>query len=64
MDYQVQLNNSQTLTLKDAQFDVEAFTSMLNDPKNTFVNIGGAIINKHTISSVLPVSAIQTETQA
>ena len=64
MNYQVQLNNGQAINLQNAEFDVIAFTATLNDQKINFVNIGGAIINKHIIISVLPVSATQTETQA
>lgn len=63
MNYQVQLNNGQAINLQNAEFDVTAFTATLNDQKINFVNIGGAIINKHTINSVLPVAATQTETQ-
>lgn len=64
MDYQVQLNNGQAINLKNAEFDATAFTATLNDQKVNFVNVGGAIINKHIIISVLPVSVTQTETQA
>ncbi|MEY9980064.1 hypothetical protein [Lysinibacillus sp. RC79] len=64
MDYQVQLNNGQAIKLKNAEFDVTAFTATLNDQKIGFVNIGGAIINKHIIVSVIPVDNIQTETQS
>lgn len=64
MNYQVQLNNGQAINLTNAEFDVAAFTATLNDQKINFVNIGGAIINKHIIVSVLPVSATETETQA
>ncbi|MEK5432600.1 hypothetical protein MKY88_17165 [Lysinibacillus sp. FSL R7-0073] len=64
MNYQVQLNNGQAINLENAEFDASAFTATLNDQKISFVNIGGAIINKHIIISVLPVSATQTETQA
>lgn len=64
MNYQVQLNNGQAINLTNAEFDTTAFTSTLNDQKINFVNIGGAIINKHIIISVLPVSATQTESQA
>ncbi|WP_025115341.1 hypothetical protein [Lysinibacillus fusiformis] len=56
MDYQVLLNNNQTIDLKNAEFDSEAFTETLNDQRINFVNFGGAIINKHTILSVLPVT--------
>ncbi|RDV27110.1 hypothetical protein [Lysinibacillus capsici] len=64
MNYQVQLNNGQAINLTNAEFDVAAFTATLNDQKINFVNIGGAIINKHIIISVLPVADTQTETQA
>lgn len=64
MNYQVQLNNGQAINLTNAEFDATAFTTTLNDQKINFVNIGGAIINKHIIISVLPVSATQEETQA
>ncbi|MGE7795264.1 hypothetical protein [Lysinibacillus fusiformis] len=63
-NYQVQLNNGQAINLTNAEFDATAFTTTLNDQKINFVNIGGAIINKHIIISVLPISATQTETQA
>ena len=62
MDYQVQLNNGKAINLKNAEFDATAFTQTLNDQKINFVNIGGAIINKHIIISVLPLD--ETETQA
>ncbi|WP_107950462.1 hypothetical protein [Lysinibacillus parviboronicapiens] len=63
MDYQVQLNNGQAINLKNAEFDATAFTATLNDQKINFVNIGGAIINKHIIVSVLPDTATQPETE-
>ncbi|MFJ7840674.1 hypothetical protein ACIQXG_14520 [Lysinibacillus sphaericus] len=64
MDYQVQLNNNKAINLTNAEFDATAFTAILNDQKVNFVNIGEAIINKHIIVSVLPATAIQSETQA
>ena len=64
MNYQVQLNNGQAINLTNAEFDASVFTATLNDHKISFVNIGGAIINKNIIVSVLPVEATQTETQA
>lgn len=64
MDYQVLLNNNQKIDLKNAEFDAVTFTETLNDQRINFVNFGGAIINKHTILSVVPAGAIQTETQA
>ena len=57
MNYQVQLNNGQVIDLTNAEFDVNVFTSALNDQKTNFVNIGGAIVNKHIILSIVPVAA-------
>lgn len=54
MNYQVQLNNGQVINLEGAEFDVAAFTATLNDQRTSFVNIGGAIINKHIISAIFP----------
>lgn len=63
MDYQVQLNNGKAINLTNAEFDAAVFTATLNDQKVNFVNIGGAIINKHIIVSVLPDTATQPETE-
>jgi hypothetical protein len=64
MDYQIQLDNGQAINLKNAEFNADAFTAKLNDQKINFLNIGGAIINKRIIISVLPTADAQTETQA
>ena len=64
MNYQVQLNNGQVINLKNAEFDAGVFTTTLNDQKINFVNIGGAIINKHTIISDLPVDDTETQAEA
>jgi len=64
MDYQVQLNNGRAINQTNAEFDIAAFTAALSVQKINFVNIGGAIINKHIIICVLPVSALTTETSA
>ena len=61
MDYQVQLNNGKVIDLKGADFDATTFTATLNNPQVSFVNIGGAVINKHIIMSIVPVA---TETVA
>lgn len=61
MYYQVQLNNGQAINLKNAEFDATAFTATLNEQKINFVNIGGAIINKHIIVSVIPVESAETQ---
>ena len=59
MNYQVLLNNGQEINLQNAEFDANTFTETLNNPQINFVNIGGAIINKHIIISVLPVTATE-----
>lgn len=59
MDYQVQLNNGQVITMKGASLDTTEFTKTLNANNVMFVNIGGAIINKHLISSMIPLSVEQ-----
>jgi len=60
MNYEVQLNSGHVFILTNAEFDAAAFAATLNEQQINFVNIGGAIINKHVIVSILP----QTETQA
>ena len=62
MNYQVQLNNGQIIDLKNAEIEAAEFTATLNEQKITFVNLGGAVINKHLIASVIPIN--QTETEA
>ena len=57
MNYQVQLNNGQIINLTNAEFDANTFTNALNDQKTNFVNVGGAIVNKHIILSIVPVAA-------
>ena len=59
MDYNVQLNNGNIIELKGAAFDVEAFTATLNSQQTIFVNMGGAIVNKHLIQAILPVPATE-----
>lgn len=56
MDYQVQLNNGQAITLNGAIFDAESFTESLNNREINFVNLGGAVINKHIIISIIPLT--------
>lgn len=56
MNYNVQLSNGQLIELTNAEFDAVAFTAVLNDQKTIFVNLGGAIVNKHLISAIVPTS--------
>jgi len=57
MNYQVQLNNGQTINLAGVEgFDTAAFTETLNNREVLFVNLGGAILNKNTILSITPIA--------
>lgn len=55
MNYNVQLNNGQTIDLIEANIDVIAFTQTLNEQSVIFVNIGGVIVNKHLIHAIVPM---------
>ena len=59
MDYNVQLNNGQVIELKGADIDIEAFTATLNNQQTIFVNLGGAIVNKHLIQAILPMQSTE-----
>lgn len=60
MDYQVQLNNGQTIKLNGVtDFDANTFTQTLNNREIQFINLGGAIINKNLIGSITPVAEVQ-----
>ena len=55
MNYNIQLNNGQNIKLQGANMDVIAFTKTLNEQSVIFVNIGGAIVNKHLIHAIVPI---------
>ena len=57
MKYQISLNNGQIINLSDVNLNTDAFTNTLNEQSVIFVNLGGAIVNKHLISMILPVAA-------
>lgn len=61
MNYKVQLNNGHTIDLLEANMDVIAFTQTLNEQTVIFVNLGGAIVNKHLIQAITPFQTEQTE---
>lgn len=60
MNYKVLLSNGNTIDLLEANMDVKAFTQTLNEQAVIFVNLGGAIVNKHLIQAITPY---QTEEQ-
>lgn len=55
MNYQVILNNGQTITLTNAEFNAEALTQTLNSREITFVNIGNSVVNKNLIGTITPI---------
>lgn len=55
MDYKLRLNTQEEYVLKGTEFDVTAFTEMLNNQQNLFVNISGIIVIKHSIIGLFPV---------
>lgn len=59
MNYNVQLNNGQIIELTGAEIDVAEFTNTLNSQTVAFVNLGGAIVNKHLISAIIPATEPQ-----
>ncbi len=60
MNYQVQLNNGQTINLTGVtNFNAAEFTKSLNDRAINFVNFGDAIINKNIIITITPVTEEQ-----
>lgn len=56
MNYNVQLNNGQIIELTGAELNVEEFTITLNSQTIVFVNLGGAIVNKHLIQAIVPAT--------
>lgn len=56
MKYQVTLHNGQgfQITVPSAE-TVEELTAQLNDRNTSFVNLGGCIVHKNTVATVLPI---------
>lgn len=55
MTLQIQLHDNTQLTVSMEGYNSAQFTSMLNDPKLTFIAIGDASLNKNIIKLVIPV---------
>ena len=56
MEYKVTLHNGQgfNITVKDGQ-TIEALTIQLNDRATSFVNLGGCVVHKNTVATILPI---------
>ena len=56
MEYQVTLHNGQgfNITVGDEKA-IDALTILLNDRGTTFVNLGGCVVHKNTVATILPV---------
>lgn len=60
-DYQITLQNGVKTILYNADLDAEKFTEQLNDHTKPFINIGGMIIVKHLLASIMPVTVVPEE---
>jgi len=56
MEYQVTLHNGQGFNITvEGKETIEALTTQLNDRATSFVNLGGCIVQKNTVATILPV---------
>ncbi len=56
MEYKVTLHNGQgfNITVGDVNV-IETITSNLNNRETAFVNLGGCIVHKNTVATILPI---------
>lgn len=55
MKYELTLNTGHVIPLQIENFQAPEFVTTINDGRVTFVSVGGAVINKHSIVGILPV---------
>jgi len=56
MEYQVTLHNGQgfMITVSDEKA-IDTLTVQLNDRNTSFVNLGGCVVHKNTVATILPI---------
>ena len=56
MEYQVTLHNGQgfNITVVDEKA-IDTLTIQLNDRNTSFVNLGGCVVHKNTVATILPI---------
>lgn len=56
MEYKVTLHNGQgfNITVSDEN-TIEIIASNLNNRETSFVNLGGCIVHKNTVATILPI---------
>jgi len=56
MEYQVTLHNGQGFNITVAsETAIDALTIQLNDRNTSFVNLGGCVVHKNTVATILPI---------
>lgn len=56
MEYQVTLHNGQGFNITVAsEGAIDALTIQLNDRNTSFVNLGGCVVHKNTVATILPI---------
>jgi len=56
MEYQVTLHNGQGFNIKVEKTEtIDVLTTQLNDRNTSFVNLGGCIVHKNTVATILPI---------
>ena len=56
MEYQVTLHNGQGFNITVASENaIDSLTVQLNDRNTSFVNLGGCVVHKNTVATILPI---------
>jgi len=56
MQYQVTLHNGQGFNITVAsEKTIDELTIQLNDRNTSFVNLGGCVVHKNTVATILPI---------
>lgn len=61
MKIEIHLNNGMKFTADVTGYNGAEFTTQLNNPQISFVNIGDLVLSKHTIILTMPVTNEPTE---
>lgn len=54
MKITIYLNNGKEIKVEDSKYKAESFATLLNDQSTMMIAIGNVVINKHTITLVMP----------
>ena len=59
MKITIYLNNGKEIKVEDSKYNAETFASLLNEQTTMMIALGNAVINKHTITLVMPTEVIE-----